>query len=93
LARGCEESENMVNKTLVEDRLDGEINFSYWKSRLHITLEEKDLLWTIKKDLPETTNNEEKEERKEDGIKAMEIIIYPSCYIEGPTSKYQDEKR
>jgi hypothetical protein len=76
LARGCEESKNMVNKTLVEDRLDGESNFSSWKSRLQITLEEEDLLWTIQKTLPETVTDEEKEERKEDDVKARKIIIY-----------------
>jgi hypothetical protein len=30
----CEESENMMNRTTVEDRLDGSSNFSSWKSRL-----------------------------------------------------------
>jgi hypothetical protein len=58
LARVCEESENMVNKTLVEDRLDGSSNFSSWKSRLQVTLEEEDLLWVIQKGLPETTTDE-----------------------------------
>jgi hypothetical protein len=76
LARGCEEYENMVNKTLVEDRLDGSSNFRYRKSRLQVTLEEEDLLWVIQKGLPETTTDEEKEERKKDGIKARKIIIY-----------------
>jgi hypothetical protein len=93
LARVCEESENMMNKTLVEDRLDGSSNFSSWKSRLQVTLEEEDLLWVIQKGLPETTIDEEKEERKEDDVKERKIIIYSSSYIEGPTSKYQDDKR
>jgi hypothetical protein len=34
LVRVCEESENMMNRTMVEDRLDGSTNFSSWKSRL-----------------------------------------------------------
>jgi hypothetical protein len=93
LARVCEESENMMNKTLVEDRLDGSSNFSSWKSRLQVTLEEEDLLWVIQKGLPETATDEEKEERKEDDVKARKIIIYSSSYIEGPASKYQDDKR
>jgi hypothetical protein len=76
LARVCEESENMKNKTLVEDRLDGSSNFSSWKSRLQITLEEEDLLWTIQRALPETTTDEEKEERKEEDVKARKIMIY-----------------
>jgi hypothetical protein len=36
----------MKNKALVEDRLDGARNFSSWKSRLQVTLEEDDLwMW------------------------------------------------
>jgi hypothetical protein len=76
LSRVCEESENMMKKTLVEDRLDGSSNFSYWNSRLQITLEEEDILWVIQKCLPETTTDEEKEERKEDNVKERKIIIY-----------------
>jgi hypothetical protein len=34
-----------------------------------VTLEEEDLLWVIQKGLPETTTDEEKEERKEDDVK------------------------
>jgi hypothetical protein len=75
LVRVCEESENMMNKTLVEDRLDGSNNFSSLKSRIQITLEEGDLLSVIQKDLP-TNTDEEKEERKEDDVKARKIIIY-----------------
>jgi hypothetical protein len=52
----------MRNITLVEDRLDGSIIFSSWKSGLHITLEEDDLLSVIQKTLPESTTDEEKEE-------------------------------
>jgi len=73
--------------------LDGSSNFSSWKSRLQVTLEEEDLLWVIQKGLPESATNEEKEERKEDNVKARKIIIYSSSYIEGPASKYQDNKR
>jgi hypothetical protein len=39
----------MKNKTLVEDRLDGESKFSSWKSRLQVTLEEDDLLDVVTK--------------------------------------------
>jgi hypothetical protein len=76
LARVCEEYENMMNITLVEYRLDGPSNFSSWKSRIQVTLEEEYLLWVIQKGLPETTIDEEKEERKKDDIKARKIIIY-----------------
>jgi hypothetical protein len=66
----------MKNKILVEDRLDGSSKFNSWKSRLQITLEEGDLLSVIQNTLPETTTDEEKEERKEDEINARNIIIY-----------------
>jgi hypothetical protein len=66
----------MRNKTLVEDRLDGSSNFSSWNSKLQITLEEDALLSVIQKALPETTTDEEREEWKEDDIKARKIIIY-----------------
>ena len=60
----------------MEDRLDGSSNFSSWKSRLQITLEEHDLLSVIQKTLPQTTIDEEKKEWKEDDVKARKIIIY-----------------
>ena len=66
----------MRNITLVEDRLDGSSNFSSWKSRLQITLEEDDLLSLIEKTLPETTTDEEKDDWKADDVKARKIIIY-----------------
>jgi hypothetical protein len=66
----------MRNKTLVEDRIDGSSNFSSWKSRLHITLEEDDLLILIQNTLPEKITDEEKEDWKADDVKARNIIIY-----------------
>jgi hypothetical protein len=60
----------MKNRTLVEDRLDGSSNFSSWKSRLQVTLEEDDLLSVIQKTLPETSTDEEKEIRREEDVKA-----------------------
>jgi hypothetical protein len=66
----------MRNKTLVEDRLDGSSNFSSWKSRLHITLEESDLLKLIEGTLPATATDEDKDEWKTDDVKARKIIIY-----------------
>jgi hypothetical protein len=66
----------MRNKNLVEDRLDGSSNFNSWKSRLHITLEESDLLRLIEKTLPATSTDEEKAEWKTDDVKARKIIIY-----------------
>jgi hypothetical protein len=66
----------MRNKTLVEDRLDGSSNFNSWKSRLHITLEESDLLKLIEVTLLATTTDEEKDEWKTNDVKARKIIIY-----------------
>jgi hypothetical protein len=66
----------MRNGTLVEDRLDGSRNFSSWKSRLQITLEEDDLLSFIEKTLPEIAIDEEKDDWKVDDVQAMKIIIY-----------------
>jgi hypothetical protein len=66
----------MKNNTLVEDRLDGARNFSPWKSKLLVTLEEDDLLDVITKTLPATTTDIEKKIRKEEDVKARKIIIY-----------------
>ena len=61
---------------MVEDRLDGSSNFSSWKSRLQITLEEDELLSLIQKTLPKKITDEEKEDSKVDDVKARKIIIY-----------------
>jgi hypothetical protein len=66
----------MRNRNLVEDRLDGSSNFNSWKSILHITLEESDLLKLIEGTLPATAIDEEKVEWKTDDVKARKIIIY-----------------
>jgi hypothetical protein len=65
-----------MNKNLVEDRLDGSSNFSSWKSRLQITLEENDLLSLIEKTLPKTKTDEENADQKTDNVKARKTIIY-----------------
>jgi hypothetical protein len=66
----------MKNITLVEDRLDGASNFSPWKSKLLVTLEEHDLLDVTTKVLPDTSTDIEKKIRKEDDVKARKLIIY-----------------
>jgi hypothetical protein len=66
----------MKNKALVEDRLDGASNFSSWKSRLQVTLEEDDLLDVVTKTLPATATDIEKNIRKEEDVKARKLIIY-----------------
>jgi hypothetical protein len=54
----------MKNITSVEDRLDGASNFSPWKSKLLVTLEEEDLLDATNKSLPERAIDLEKKVRK-----------------------------
>ena len=66
----------MMNKTMMEDKLDGSRNFKFLEYK---TSEEK-LLWVIQKGLPNTTIDE----LKEDDDKTRKPIIYISSYIEGP---------
>jgi hypothetical protein len=66
----------MKNRVLIEDRLDGASNFSSWKSRLQVTLEEDDLLDVATKTIPTTTTDIEKKIRNEEDIKAINLIIY-----------------
>jgi hypothetical protein len=66
----------MKNRALVEDRLDGASNFSSWKSRLQVTLEEDDHLDAVTKTLPNTATDVEKKIRKEEDTKARTLIIY-----------------
>jgi hypothetical protein len=66
----------MKNRTLVEDRLDGASNFSPWKSKLLVSLEEDDLLDVTTKTLPATATDIDKKIRKEEDVKARKIIIY-----------------
>jgi hypothetical protein len=66
----------MKNIALVEDRLDGASNFSSWKSRLQVTLEEYDLLDVVNKTLLDTATNVEKKIRKEEDVKERKLIIY-----------------
>jgi hypothetical protein len=65
----------MNSITPMEDRLDGASNFSPWKSKLLITLEEEDLLDATTKTLLETMTDLEKKVRKEDDFRARKIII------------------
>jgi hypothetical protein len=69
----------MMNKTMMEDKLDGSSNFKFLEDKTS----EENLLWVIQKGLPETTIDE----WKEDDDKTRKPIIYTSSYIEGPTSK------
>jgi len=66
----------MKNKKLVEDRLDGGRNFSSWKSRLHVTLEEDELLDVVTKTLRTRATDVEKKIRKEEYVKERKLIMY-----------------
>ena len=64
----------MKNITPMEDRLDGASNFSPWKSKLLVTLEEDDFLDVTTKTLPATTTDMEKKIRKEDDVRTRKPI-------------------
>jgi hypothetical protein len=66
----------MVNCILVEDRLDGTTNFSSWKSRLLITLEESELMKCVEEVVLESTDDAEKSQWRKNDAKARKIIIY-----------------
>jgi hypothetical protein len=70
----------MSTSMRVEDRLDGEDNFRYWKHRVLLILEENDLLDHVKKVLPEPEQEEAKEKFKktERKPKSGGRDIYPS---------------
>jgi hypothetical protein len=45
LTKGCEESKIMMNKTMMEDKLDGSSNFKFLEDKNS----KEDLLWMIQK--------------------------------------------
>lgn len=60
----------------VEDRLDGNLNFTTWKVRIKLALEEEDLLQFIEvKELTKPTDIDELKKFKRDTIEAMKILI------------------
>lgn len=66
----------MVNGLKVEDRLEGTSNFTSWKFRVLIALEENDLLQFVEeKDLTEPEDHEEKLQFKKNVIIAKKILI------------------
>jgi hypothetical protein len=66
----------MVNRILVEDRLDGTTNFSSWKSRLLITLKESDLMKYVEEVILESIDDAKKSQWRKNDAKARKIIIY-----------------
>jgi hypothetical protein len=65
----------MVNRILVEDRLDGTTNFISWKSRLLITLEESELMKCVEEFVPELDDDAEKLQWRKNDAKDRKIII------------------
>ena len=59
----------------VEDKLDGSSNFSSWKFRIFITLEENDLLDYVNYDFEEPYGEVEKGQWKKNKIMARKILI------------------
>jgi hypothetical protein len=66
----------MVNHILVEDRLNGKNNFSSWKSRILITLEESELIKCVEEVVPESTDDAGKSQWRKNDAKSRKIIIY-----------------
>ncbi|XP_057824683.2 uncharacterized protein LOC131036730 [Cryptomeria japonica] len=66
----------MVNGLKVEDRLEGASNFTSWKFRVLIALEENDLLQFVEeKDLSEPKDQAEKLQFKKNSIKVKKNLI------------------
>ncbi|XP_057854485.1 uncharacterized protein LOC131064379 isoform X2 [Cryptomeria japonica] len=60
----------------VEDRLDGNLNFTAWKVRIKLALEEEDLLQFIEeKELIVPSDAAELKQFKKDAVKARKILI------------------
>ena len=59
----------------VEDRLDGTSNFSSWKSRVLLILEENDLLKFVKKNVQEPEVETEKAQWKKNDARVRRILV------------------
>ena len=59
----------------VEDRLDGTSNFSSWKSRVLLILEENDLLKFMNENVPEPKDEAKKAQWKKKNARARRILV------------------
>jgi hypothetical protein len=64
----------MSTNMRVEDRLDGEDNFRSWKHKVHLILEENELLDHIKQILPEPEEEDPKAKFRKNEVKAKRIL-------------------
>ncbi|XP_057870681.2 uncharacterized protein LOC131077246 [Cryptomeria japonica] len=65
----------MVNGLKVKDRLHGASNFTSWKFRVLIALEDNDILKFVEKEVPEPSDETEKTQWKKNDTKARKILI------------------
>ncbi|XP_057837498.2 uncharacterized protein LOC131047712 [Cryptomeria japonica] len=65
----------MVNGLKVEDKLDGAANYTSWKFRLPIVLEENDLLNYVKSVVDEPSDDSEKAQWRKNNFMARKILI------------------
>jgi hypothetical protein len=66
----------MSARTNLVDKIKGVENFSVWKYRIGLILEENDLAIFIKEEVPEHTDATDKEKHQKDTIRAKRIITY-----------------
>jgi hypothetical protein len=64
----------MATRMRVEDRLEGSRNFRSWKHRLHMILDENDLLEHVTVGVPEPDEEEKKTKHKKNEKKAKRIV-------------------
>ncbi|XP_059067626.1 uncharacterized protein LOC131858409 [Cryptomeria japonica] len=65
----------MVNGLKVEDKLDGAANYTSWKFRILIVLEENDLLNYVKSVVDEPSDDTEKAQWRKNNLMAKKILI------------------
>jgi hypothetical protein len=74
LTKGCEESKIMMNKTMLEDKLDESSNFKFLEDKTS----KEDLLWVIQKGVTVTTSFMKMSEDRDQPCAIRKIISAPS---------------
>ena len=65
----------MVNGIKVEDRLEGDSNYTTWKLQMKVTLKDNDLKQFIKKSNQPPKENDELNKWEKDNARAMKLIV------------------